>query len=96
MIAGTHRVECRSFHPDDVLASYLALLNAVRAAPITNPVALRRDDVEALASRLRLTGDDVVRRLAVLLGATKMRGASMTTQYRAGHTAITGPVITRR
>ncbi len=88
ILAGGYGIDCRSSHPDDVLVGFLALIRALRSHRVTDPVTLRRDDIEALADRLQLPGEEIVQRLAALMGTTRLRGASMVASYASGTDAI--------
>jgi hypothetical protein len=88
---------------DDVLASYVDVLAAVRGAKAGAPLELRADDLEALAYALGRDGDEIEARIADLLQCTRAEAASVHAELRrrllvpaasfaVGAAALTGAV----
>ncbi len=82
---------CTRFDPiDDVslLTAYLRLVREVRRQQHDPVVALRRDDVEALAAFLCLPGEEVVEQLCALMGVTQQHRRTMIAMFVAGAAVI--------
>jgi len=77
-----------SRHIDDVLVAYLELVRELRRSPETTVLLFRRVDVEVLATFLECSGETVLDELAVLMGANRMRAATMTARFGAGDQVI--------
>jgi len=69
---------------DSLLLSYLRLVRDLRNQRRAPVVALRREDVESLASYLQLDGAVVVERLGKLMGFTRAQRRTMTVLFAAG------------
>ncbi len=81
----------RSFTPgveDELLTAYLLLVRDMRDIPHEPTVALRREDVELLASHLRKDATAVLSRLGELMGATVTQRRSMVAAFAAGAALI--------
>lgn len=92
-IAGTLRVGVahRSFDPLDdtsLLMAYLSLVRQLRHQEREPVLALRREDIEALAQFLCLPGEQIVEQLANLMGLTQHRRRSMVAMFAAGASVV--------
>lgn len=79
------------FSPEDprsLLDAYLRLIRALRNQKRAPAIALRRDDIEALAQELGVSGAEVVDRLTLLMGATAEQRLAMTSLFAAGAMVI--------
>ena len=88
VVANGIAVPFYSRHPDDVLVAYLELIRRLRGNAPTSPLRLRRDDIEELSRFLNRRGTEIVNDLAVLMGTTRLRGASMVARFDAGDSVI--------
>ncbi len=86
--AAGKQVECASTHPDDVLAAFIELVRRMRSGSGGTITGFRRGDVDELAAVLGLEAQDVLARLAVLLGASRTRSEAMAAAYVAGTSEI--------
>ncbi len=82
------QVMCTSKHPDDVLAAFVELVRRMRGGSDGPVTGFRRGDVEELAVQLGIDPQDVLARLAVLLGASSTRSDAMAAAYAAGTAVI--------
>jgi len=81
----------RTFTPgdeDELLTAYRLLVRELRDIPHEPTVALRREDVELLASHLRKDAAVVLSRLGELMGATVTQRRSMVAAFAAGAALI--------
>lgn len=80
-----------SFDPADVdslLENYLRLIRALRGEERPQAIELRRNDVEVLAQYLELPGEELVERLAALMGATQLQRRVLAGMFVAGAMVI--------
>jgi sortase (surface protein transpeptidase) len=80
-----------SFSPTDpasLLDAYLRLIRQMRHQRRAPAVALRRDDIEAIADFLALPGAEIVDRLAALMGATAAQRSGMAMLFASGAIVI--------
>lgn len=77
----TVSVQCYSDHVDDVLVAFLEVVRQSRGDGEREVTAFRRIDIDALADFLSMPGEAVVEELALLVGASPSRGASMQNLY---------------
>lgn len=82
-IGGLH-VSVERDDPTAVLTAYLRLIRALRDQKKAPAVALRRDDIERLAAHLSLDGEEVLDRLASLMGASAAQRIAIGTLFAAG------------
>lgn len=73
-----------SGHIDDVLVAFLELIRLLRGDAEVEVASLRRVDIEAISGRFHVPGDELVRRLGDLVGASVAQAASMGDMYSAG------------
>ena len=74
-------VACYSDHIDDVLVAFLEVVRRSRGDEESEVAAFRRIDIDVLADFLGMPGETVVEELALLVGASPSRGASMRNLY---------------
>ncbi len=86
--AGGVSVVYLSGDADSLLEAYLKLVRTLRRQRKSPAVDLRREDVEALADHLRLPGEEVVDRLAALMGAGGNQRAAMAGLFASGAVVI--------
>lgn len=86
--AGDTIVAFESFDIDHVLVAYLELIRCVRREGGTAHLQIRSVDIEGLSEFLHCTGAEVVNRLATLMGASRLREASMIARFVAGDELI--------
>ncbi len=79
----TVTVDCYSDHLDDVLVAFLEVVRRSRGDDEAEVAAFRRIDIDVLAEFLQMPGETVVEELALLVGASPSRGASMQNLYRS-------------
>jgi|GEM_PF-2177367 len=82
----------RSFTPGDdtsLMTAYIDLIRAVREDDTTRLLDLRRSDIDLLAKHLAVPGDQIVERLAGLMGATLVQRRTMARMFVAGALVIT-------
>lgn len=72
-----------------LLRDYLRLIRKVRNQQRARNIALRRVDIEALANHLEWSDDQVLARLADLMGATRRQRATMLAVLSTGAALIT-------
>jgi sortase (surface protein transpeptidase) len=80
-----------SFSPTDstsLLDAYLRLIRQMRHQKRAPAVALRRDDIEAIAAFLAVPGAEIVDRLAALMGATAAQRSGMAMLFASGAIVI--------
>jgi hypothetical protein len=73
---------------DSLLEAYLKLVRTLRRQKKAPAVDLRREDIEALAEHLQVPGEDVVDRLAALMGAARGQRLAMTGLFQGGAVVI--------
>lgn len=74
--------------PNSLLSTYLKLVRSLRRQQRAPVVELRTQDVERLADHLQLPGEQVVVRLAALMGATVAQRSSMISLFGSGAVVI--------
>jgi hypothetical protein len=74
--------------PNAMLATYLRLVRSLRRQQRAPFVELRREDVERLAVYLDESGEQVVDRLAALMGSTRAQRSSMSALFASGAMVI--------
>lgn len=79
----TVTVDCYSDHVDDVLVAFLEVVRRSRGDEEAEVAAFRRIDIDVLADVLAMPGEAVVEELALLVGASPGRAASMRNLYLA-------------
>lgn len=79
----TVTVACYSTHLDDVLVAFLEVVRRSRGDEESEVDAFRRIDIDVLADFLQVPGETVVEELALLVGASPSRAASMQNLYRS-------------
>ena len=84
----TVSVQCYSDHVDDVLVAFLEVVRQSRGDGEAEVTAFRRIDIDVLADFLAMPGEAVVEELALLVGASPSRGASMRSLYRSTGIAV--------
>ncbi|MEM7287473.1 MAG: hypothetical protein AAF480_14070 [Actinomycetota bacterium] len=72
-----------SAHVDDVLVAFLEVVRRSRGDDEAEVTGFRRIDIDVLAEFLEMPGEIVVEELALLVGASSKRGASMKNLYRS-------------
>ena len=87
--AGRASASLRADDPEALLRDYLRLIRRVRNQQRARNIALRRVDIEALARHLDWTDDEVLARLADLMGATRRQRATMLAVLSTGAAFIT-------
>ena len=88
IMAGGVRQSFQPEEPDALLLAYLELVRTLRRQKRTPVVALRRDDLEVLASHLHEPRETVLHRLATLMNATQRKRAAMTGVLATGAVVI--------
>jgi sortase (surface protein transpeptidase) len=81
-------VEFSPADPTTVLVAYLRLIRRMRNQKRAPAIALRRDDVDVLASYLDIDGADVVERLSTLMNVTTAQRATMAMLFATGAIVI--------
>lgn len=76
------------YNPASLLEAYLKLVRSLRRQQKAPAVDLRRDDIEVLAGFLGQSGDSVVDRLAVLMGAARPQRMAMAALFASGAVVI--------
>lgn len=76
------------YNPASLLEAYLKLVRSLRRQQRAPAVDLRRDDIEVLAGFLGQSGDSVVDRLAVLMGAARPQRMAMAALFASGAVVI--------
>lgn len=74
--------------PTAVLKGYLRLIRGLRDQKKAPAIALRRDDIDRLAAYLSLDGEEVLDRLASLMGATAAQRIAFGSLFTAGAVVI--------
>ena len=87
--AGGATAPVRSDEPEALLREYLRLIRRVRNQRRDRSVALRRTDIVTLAEHLGWSDDEVLERLADLMGATRRQRAAMLAVLATGAALIT-------
>ena len=92
--AGSASTRVTGDGPEALLRQYLRLIRRVRNQQRDRSVALRRADIATLADHLGWTDDEVLARLADLMGATRRQRAAMLAILATGASLITiaGPL----
>lgn len=88
MMVGGLRVAVACDEPTEVLRGYLRLIRALRDEKKAPAIVLRRDDIERLAVYLGLDGEEVLDRLASLMGATAAQRIAIGSLFAAGAIVI--------
>ena len=86
---GQASTSVRSDDAESLLRDYLQLIRKVRNQQRARNIALRRIDIEILARHLGWTDDQVLARLADLMGATRRQRATMLAVLSTGAALIT-------
>jgi LPXTG-site transpeptidase (sortase) family protein len=86
--AGGVRIDFVAGDPTSLLTAYLRLIRAMRDQKKTPAIALRRDDIEELARSLGVSGEEVVDRLASLMGATSAQRTALRALFATGAIVI--------
>ncbi|MCB0967118.1 MAG: hypothetical protein KDB37_09815 [Ilumatobacter sp.] len=86
---GHHTATVRPDDAEALLRDYLRLIRRVRNQQRARNIALRRVDIEALADHLGWTADQVLARLADLMGTTRRQRATMLAVLSTGAALIT-------
>jgi hypothetical protein len=87
--AGGATTSVRADDPEALLREYLRLIRRVRNQQRDRSVALRRTDIDTLADHLGWTNEQVLARLADLMGATRRQRATMLAVLATGAALIT-------
>jgi hypothetical protein len=75
-------------NPTSLLTAYLRLIRTMRNQKKSPAIALRREDIDALATYLHEPGEAVVERLTALMGATVAQRTAMASMFAAGAIVI--------
>jgi hypothetical protein len=87
--AGGAMAHIRANEPEALLREYLRLIRRVRNQQRDRSVALRRTDIDALAEHLGWSDEQVLARLADLMGVTRRQRATMLAVLATGAALIT-------
>ena len=87
--AGGATTPVRADQPEALLREYLRLVRRVRNQQRDRSVALRRADIDALADHLGWSDEQVLARLADLMGVTRRQRATMLAVLATGAALIT-------
>ncbi|MCU1399315.1 MAG: hypothetical protein JWN62_2424 [Acidimicrobiales bacterium] len=86
--AGGVRASFVATNATSLLTAYLRLIRSMRRQKKAPMIALRREDVEALAEYLEEPGESIVDRLTALMGATLTQRTAMATMFATGAIVI--------
>ena len=81
---GVNRTRFNSEHDDGLLRSYLLILRRARDQRRAASITLRRDDIEVIAKYVDASPEEVLGRLADLMGSTRTQRAAMLTVFATG------------
>lgn len=82
--AGTQSAAFDSEMPETLFRNYLRLVRRARSQQRSPEISLRREDVEAIAEYLDITTEQVLNRLATLMGSTRTQRTSVLAAFASG------------